>query len=115
MVAPSIAGQERGEWRREHAAIRQYTGNRYGCVEPPLRGRMIRLPVAGEPTQPVGLWSWPFALVIVAVALCVVALVSFWIGRYHSTAARIVWTIVVILIPVLGPIAWFLLGWERRG
>jgi hypothetical protein len=45
---------------------------------------------------------------------CVSALISIWTGRYHSTAARIVWTIVAILIPILGPIAWFLLGWERR-
>lgn len=52
---------------------------------------------------------------MVAVVLCVAALISIWIGRHHSTAARIVWTGVAILIPILGPLAWFLLGWERRG
>jgi len=58
--------------------------------------------------------EWPLWLLVTAGVLCVVALASVWSGRYHSTAARIVWTFVVILIPILGPIAWFLLGWERR-
>jgi hypothetical protein len=76
---------------------------------------MIRLPAANDSVQPVGLWSWPFVLLIMAAVLCVAALVSIWTGRYHSTAARIVWTIVALLFPILGPVAWFLLGWERRG
>ena len=76
---------------------------------------MTRLPAASESVQPNGLWSWPFVLIIVAVVLCVTSLISIWTGRYHSTAARIVWTIVAIIIPILGPVAWFLLGWERRG
>lgn len=76
---------------------------------------MIRLPASGANVQPTGLWSWPFVLIIVAVVLCVAALISIWTGRYHSTAARVVWTIAAILLPILGPVAWFLLGWERRG
>lgn len=68
-----------------------------------------------SPTQPAGSWNWPLWLELVALVMCVVALISIWIGRYHSTAAKIVWTFVVILIPIVGPLAWFALGWERRG
>jgi hypothetical protein len=75
---------------------------------------MIRSTAGHASVQQGGLWDWPLWLLIVAVVLCVAALISIWIGRYHSTAARIVWTVVAILIPILGPIAWFLLGWERR-
>lgn len=58
--------------------------------------------------------DWPLWLLAVAIVLCVAALISIWTGRYHSTAARIIWTIVAIFVPIIGPIAWFLLGWERR-
>lgn len=76
---------------------------------------MIRSTAGHASVQQVGSWDWPLWLLIVAVVLCVAALLSIWTGRYHSTAARIVWTIVALLIPIFGPIAWFLLGWERRG
>jgi hypothetical protein len=76
---------------------------------------MIRTFSGQTPVHRHDLMDWPLWLLIVAVVLCVAALISIWTGRYHSTAARVVWTIVTILLPILGPIAWFLLGWERRG
>lgn len=60
-------------------------------------------------------WDWPLWLLALALLLCLVALVSIWIGRYHSAASKLVWTFVVILLPIVGPLAWFALGWERRG
>jgi uncharacterized membrane protein len=59
-------------------------------------------------------FDWPRWLLALALVLCLAALISIWIGRHHSAASKILWTFVVILIPILGPIAWFALGWERR-
>lgn len=71
------------------------------------------LPV--RPTvQPAGSWDWPLWLLALAVILCLAALITVWLGRHHSIASRILWTFVVILIPIVGPLAWFTLGWERR-
>lgn len=42
------------------------------------------------------------------------ALTSIWRSRLHSPKARIVWTLIVALLPLLGALAWFPLGRERR-
>lgn len=46
-------------------------------------------------------------------AIDLLALASIWGSRGHSTKARIVWTIIVAALPVLGALAWFPLGRER--
>lgn len=51
---------------------------------------------------------------LVAVALDVAALATIWTGRRHSAKAKALWTILVLLLPILGAIGWFLLGHERR-
>ena len=61
-----------------------------------------------------GQWSWPVWFVATVVITGVAALVSIWLGRHHSVRAKIVWTVVVLVIPVVGPVAWFVLGRERR-
>lgn len=61
-----------------------------------------------------GRWDWPLWFVAAAIVTAVAALVSIWLGRHHSTRAKIVWTVVVLVIPILGPAAWFALGRERR-
>ena len=43
------------------------------------------------------------------------ALVSIWRSRGHSLKAKLVWTALVAVLPVLGAGAWFVLGRERRG
>lgn len=62
--------------------------------------------------------SWPWAaatwLIVVAVLLDVLALASIWTGRHHSRKAKILWTALVVVLPVLGALGWFLLGRERR-
>ena len=55
--------------------------------------------------------TW-IAVVIVVVDL--LALVSIWRSTLHSTKARVVWTLIVAVLPVLGARAWFPLGRERR-
>ena len=42
------------------------------------------------------------------------AIVSIWRNFGHSTKARVLWTLIVAVLPVLGALAWFPLGRERR-
>lgn len=50
-----------------------------------------------------------------ALAIDLFALASLWRSRTHSRKAKLVWTALVAVLPVLGAAAWFLLGRERRG
>ena len=56
-------------------------------------------------------WS---AFGIVALILDVGALASIWKGRKHALRAKIVWTAMVAVLPLLGAVAWFALGREPR-
>lgn len=51
---------------------------------------------------------------VVALALDGAALASIWLSRAHSAKAKTVWTVITVLIPLLGAAAWFVLGRERR-
>lgn len=55
--------------------------------------------------------AWVAAL---AVVLDVAALASIWRSRGHSGSARALWTAIVVLVPVAGAAAWYVLGRERR-
>ena len=61
-----------------------------------------------------GGWSFPLIAVSAAILSLVAALFSIWLGRHHSVKAKLIWTVIVFLVPLLGPIAWFLLGRVRR-
>ena len=50
----------------------------------------------------------------VALVLDLLALVSLWKSRTHSLKAKLVWTALIAFLPVLGAIAWVLLGRVRR-
>lgn len=58
-----------------------------------------------------GVLRWAVAL---AAVLALVALIAIWRSRPHSPRAKVVWTIVALFLPVLGPLGWFLLGRQRR-
>jgi hypothetical protein len=58
--------------------------------------------------------DWPLWLAGAALLLAGAALASIWSGGRHSRKARVVWTAIVVLVPVLGPAAWFVLGREGR-
>jgi hypothetical protein len=49
-----------------------------------------------------------------ALLLDLLALVTIWTGPKHSRKSKTLWTVIVLLLPVLGAIGWFLLGQERR-
>ena len=50
---------------------------------------------------------------VTAVVADLAALASIWHGR-HSLRSRLVWTAIVAVMPILGAVAWFALGRERR-
>ncbi len=49
-----------------------------------------------------------------AAVLLVLALVSIWHAHGHSRRAKIVWTVVAVVLPIIGPLAWALAGRESR-
>jgi len=59
--------------------------------------------------------SGPRWAVVVLVGADVAALTSIWRSRVHALRAKLIWTAVVAVLPVLGAIAWFALGRERGG
>jgi len=57
-------------------------------------------------------WS---SVVVLVLALIIVALISLARNARQLTSTQaLVWTIVVIFVPVIGPIAWFSIG-RRSG
>ena len=58
--------------------------------------------------------EWPMWAVSLGVILLAIAMLSIWLGRHHSVKAKSVWTLIAVLVPIVGPLAWFLLGRERR-
>lgn len=74
---------------------------------------MIQVP-PGE-SMLAGSRTWPLLWTVAAILLLVASLLSIWMGRRHSRKAKVVWTVIVVVLPVLGPVGWFLLGREKRG
>lgn len=58
--------------------------------------------------------GWPVWLLAAAILVAAGALASIWSGARHSRKAKVLWTVVALVIPLLGPAAWFVLGRERR-
>ncbi len=57
--------------------------------------------------------DWPVWLVGAGLVLLGAALVSIWMGRNRPPKVRVIWT-VIALIPILGPLGWFVLGRQRK-
>jgi hypothetical protein len=49
-------------------------------------------------------------LLTVNVVLFLAALISVVRNRNHTSGGKVVWALIVLALPVLGPVAWFLLG-----
>ena len=58
--------------------------------------------------------TWPLWFGAASIILAVCALASIWLGRRHGKPAKLVWTVIVVVIPVIGACGWFVLGRERR-
>ena len=49
-----------------------------------------------------------------AALLLAAALLSIWLGPHHSRKVKVIWTVIAILIPIIGPLAWLALGRQRK-
>ena len=58
--------------------------------------------------------TWPLWFACAWIVLGVSALISIWMGTRHGKPAKLVWTVIVVFVPVLGALGWFALGRERR-
>ncbi len=56
-------------------------------------------------------FTWIF---LAAFLLAVVALRSVWRSRGHARKVKVIWSAAVVLVPIVGPIAWLVLGRDRR-
>lgn len=61
-----------------------------------------------------GRTTWPLWFAATAIIVAVLALASIWMGTRHGRPAKIVWTVIVVVVPILGACGWYLLGRERR-
>ena len=53
-------------------------------------------------------WAlWFFAAWTIGAAA---ALLSIWLGRQHATRVKVIWTVLVIAVPIFGALSWFVLG-----
>jgi uncharacterized membrane protein len=55
-------------------------------------------------------FTWIFLALVVLAAL---ALRSVWKSRAHARRVKIIWS-AVVLIPLVGPVGWYILGRDRR-
>lgn len=55
---------------------------------------------------------WLVALVVLVDLLALAAIVG---SRAHARRVKVIWTVIVLLVPVLGAVAWLAIGRERRG
>jgi hypothetical protein len=56
----------------------------------------------------------PLWLGAAALALLGAALLTIWLGPHHARKVKVIWTVIALVVPVLGPLAWFALAWERK-
>jgi Phospholipase_D-nuclease N-terminal len=56
----------------------------------------------------------PVWLGAAAAVLLAAALLSIWLGPRHSRKVKVIWTVIAVVIPIVGPLGWFALGWERK-
>jgi phospholipase D-like protein len=61
-----------------------------------------------------GRTTWPLWFAGAWIILAVLALASIWMGPRHGRKAKIVWTVIVVVVPILGACGWYVLGRERR-
>lgn len=69
-----------------------------------------------EPFVPVAFELGVWGMAVLALALVVAALISIHRSRVAGSTEQLIWTLVVIFLPFLGPILWFAyLGSKRKG
>lgn len=61
-----------------------------------------------------GSQSWPLWLFAAWAIGGAAALLSIWLGRQHAPRVKVIWTVLVAAVPVIGALAWFVLGRQRK-
>ena len=59
-----------------------------------------------------GVRPWLIALVVLVDALALLAIAA---SRAHARKVKVIWAVIVLLLPVVGGVAWLAIGRERRG
>ena len=54
--------------------------------------------------------SWPHWLFAAWAIGSVAALLSIWLGRHHAPRVKVIWTVIVVGVPIIGALAWLVLG-----
>ena len=63
-----------------------------------------------EPLMPSPLFGiWGF-FIVAGVVLFIGALVSVARNRTYTSGGTVIWTLIILALPVLGPLVWFLVG-----
>jgi hypothetical protein len=73
---------------------------------------MMDMSTAAATTEPLipmsfGIWG---LLMILGVALFIGALISIARNRIYTSGGTVVWALIVLALPLLGPLLWFLIG-----
>jgi hypothetical protein len=61
-----------------------------------------------------GRTTWPLWFAGAWIILTVLALASIWMGTRHGKKSKTLWTVIVVVVPILGACGWYVLGRERR-
>jgi hypothetical protein len=56
--------------------------------------------------------TWLLALVVIVDLLALAAIAA---SRWHAPRVKVIWSAIVLLLPVAGAVAWLAIGRERRG
>ena len=59
-----------------------------------------------------GVRPWLIALVVLVDLLALLAIAA---SRAHAFKVKVIWAVIVLLVPVGGALAWLAIGRERRG
>jgi hypothetical protein len=58
--------------------------------------------------------SWPLVLFAAWAIGSAAALLSIWLGRHHAPRVKVIWSVLALVVPVVGAIAWFVLGRQSK-
>jgi phospholipase D-like protein len=61
-----------------------------------------------------GSQSWPLWLFAAWAIGGAAALLSIWLGRHRALRVKLIWTVLAVAVPVVGALAWFVLGRESK-
>jgi hypothetical protein len=58
--------------------------------------------------------SWPLIFFAAWTIGTVAALLSIWLGRQHARRVKVIWSVLALVVPIVGALSWFVLGHQRH-